>query len=134
MPRAKLAVFAIIVLIVGCKTLPEYQKEDKFSDASAIYEHAISWSDFQTASSFLPPEQAEKIDFEKLKNIKVTAYDMKKVAVSDSHLHVARIVEISYFNKNTMVVRTFSEEEVWEYDETKDAWFLTSGLPDFDLK
>ena len=134
MPRARLAIFAIIVFIIGCKTIPEYQKEDKFSDTTAVYEHAISWSDYQSASAFLPPEEAEKIDYEKLKSIKVTSYNAKKIAISDDHLNVARIVEISYFNKNDMVVRTFSEEELWEYDETKGSWFLNSGFPDFDLK
>ena len=81
MPRTKLAVFAILVLLIGCKTIPEYQKEDKFSDTTAVYEHAISWSDYQSASAFLPTEEAEKIDYKKLKSIKVTGYDKKQILI-----------------------------------------------------
>jgi len=134
MVRAKLAVFALIVLIVGCQTIFEYHKEDKFSGTTSAYKHALIWSDYQTASSFLLPEKAQGIDFEKLNNIKVTGYEVKKVTVSDNELNQVRIVKISYFKKNDMIIRTFNEEEAWEFDQTKNAWSLISGFPEFDLK
>ncbi|MBW1899080.1 MAG: hypothetical protein JRI61_08480 [Deltaproteobacteria bacterium] len=134
MVRAKLAVFALIVFLVGCKTIFEYQREDKFSETTSAYKYALTWSDYQAASAFLIPEQAQGIAFEKLKNIKVTGYEVKKVTVSDSRLNRTQIVEISYFKKNDMIIRTFNDEEVWEFDQTKDAWLLISGFPEFDLK
>jgi hypothetical protein len=134
MVRTKLAVFALIVLIVGCKTIFEYHKEDNFTETTSAYKHALIWSDFQTASAYLSPEQVEEIDFEKLSNIKVTDYEVKKATVSDNELKQTQIVKISYFKKSDMIVRTFNDEEVWEFDQTKNAWFLISGFPEFDLK
>jgi hypothetical protein len=134
MVRAKFTVFALIVLIVGCKTIFDSQKEDKLSEATSAYRHALIWSDYRTASAFLLAEEAQGIDFEKLKNIKVTGYEVKQVTVSDNKHNFAQLVEISYFKKDDMIFRTFNDEEVWEFDQTKDAWFLYSGFPEFDLK
>ena len=52
MAHLKLYIVVLTLLVVGCASVTEMKKKDKFEQITAAYELAIRWSDFDMASSF----------------------------------------------------------------------------------
>ena len=134
MNRLRQAIPLLVVLIVvGCSSVPDLVKQTKFERTSRAYEKAIRWSDFETASLFIKDTTAEKKteDLQKLKHFKVIDYEIKKSSLLKQHSQVLQVAEISYYRDDSAVVKTFTNHQLWEYDETLKNWYLLSGLPNF---
>ena len=52
MAGLKLYIVLLLLLVVGCASVTEMKKMEKFEKVSHTYELAIRWSDFEMASSF----------------------------------------------------------------------------------
>ena len=51
---------------------------------------------------------------------------------SGAHLReVRRVVEIRYYNENSMKIVTLMDHQVWEYDAEGNTWYLITPLPAF---
>jgi hypothetical protein len=123
--------FLLVFLLVGCTSISDYRKIDQLDEANRVFKNAMIWSEFQTAAAFLAPKQAAAVDLDKLKNVKVTNYNVKKVIISEPKTRVGQIVEISYYKKDVMIERTVTDNQLWEYDDAQAKWVLTSGFPEF---
>jgi hypothetical protein len=123
----------LMLLIAGCATIKDIQKEGQFEDISVVYEDAVRWSDFNMAQAFIKQDEADgqAPDTDKLKQIKVTAYNVKRTFSSSDKNTVNQIVEISYYWLSNPVVKSLTDHQTWEYSSTAKTWHLTSGLPDF---
>jgi hypothetical protein len=133
MGKKNIAVCMCALLLLGCAKYKELTRLKKFDDLSMSYEHAIRWSDFDYAAAFVrDPESEEKSpDPEIVKLVRVTNYKVKRTAISPDEKQIAKIVEISYYRSDTMIVNTITEQELWEWDDENQRWDLKSGLPDF---
>jgi len=133
MPKSKFIILFSVLLLVGCATYSEMRQMDKFEETAEAYKRAISWSEFDVASSFIKTKEGEEdsLDLEPLQAFKVASYDLKKAFPSADKTKVVQIVEISYFRIQTLVLKRLSDRQVWEYDDEKGQWYLKSGLPDF---
>ena len=125
--------YVLLLMIFGCASYQEKKTMEKFNTIARSYELSILWSEFDAAATHIKPDadEGELPDFDKLKNIKVSRYKAKKVALSNDKKQVAQVVEIQYFRKDQMIVQTIVDKQVWEYDEQSKRWFLISGLPNF---
>jgi hypothetical protein len=121
------------LIIFACASVPEQVAMEKFNKMARSYELSITWSEFEAAATHLKPgsDDVEAPDFDYLKNIDVSQYKVKKVSISDDRQQVTQVVDIQYYHKNQMIVRTISNKQIWEYDPTLKRWMLTNGLPDF---
>ena len=133
MVKAKLIIVLLSLLPVCCASVSEIRKLEKFEEMSMRYESAIRWSDFDTASTFLIPQESQKIikKLEEWKQFKVTSYTIKRFLPSKDKSQVLIIAEIKYFRVDGLVVKSISDQQLWEYDIAEGRWYLTSGLPEF---
>ncbi len=126
-------VFAICILVmVGCTTVSEINREDHFKKTSYSYKQALQWGDWVAASGKLD-SGGKALDYpaiDELKQIKVTSYEVNAMKLSEDKLQVQQTVEIQYYHINRMVEKTLIDKQVWEYDE-EGGWRLVSGLPKF---
>ena len=131
MKRFLICIFVLI--LVGCTKIEDMKKMDRFDVTTRAYTHSIRWSEFEDAALFLKPDEDESNlpDREFMKLIRVTDYTIKKTAVSEDQTKVFQIVDISYYRNDRMVVKTIREKELWEWNEEKKEWELSSGLPKF---
>ena len=106
---------------------------EQLSEMTKAYEQAIRWSEFDYAMVFLKPSELEANppDESFYKRIKVTAYKMKKTALSEDETQAIQIVEISYYKINNVIVKSITDHQLWEWDTKEKQWYLQSGLPDF---
>ena len=132
MAGLKLYIVLILLLVVGCASVSEMKRMDKFEQTTDAYELAIRWSDFDMASSFLKDQDDPQIgpQIENLKQFKVTAYTVKRFLPSADKSQVLIIADVQYFKKNGLVVKNCSHRQLWQYDKDRQSWYLTSGLPD----
>lgn len=132
MPSLKLYLVLLILLVVGCASVTEMNKKDKFEQITNAYEIAIRWSDFDMASSFLKDQQDPKLasQIEHLKQFKVTAYSVLRYIPSADKSQVLINADVQYFKKDGLIIKNYSHRQVWQYDQDKDIWYLTSGLPE----
>ena len=128
-----LAVIIPVLLISGCGTLAQQRKMEQLNQTTRAYEQAIRWSEFDYAMIFLQPSEREANppDESFYKRIKVTDYKIKKTAFTDDETQAIQIVEISYYKTDNMIVKSFSDHQLWQWDTTDKRWYLKSGLPDF---
>lgn len=103
---------------------------NKFAPAAESYAKVIQWSDFETAS-FFAKNLKSKPDLDKLKNIKVISYEVKRITHQREQLKVLQTIDLSYYIKDQLREKSLRYQEVWEYDEIDGSWYLTSGLPEF---
>lgn len=133
MYKRNIAICILVLLAFGCMEIKALTRLKQFEDISMSYEHAIRWSDFDYAAAFVNVSESEgqSPDPAILKLVRVTDYRVKKTAASEDENQVVKIVEISYYRSDKMVVNTITERELWEWDQQNKQWNLKSGLPDF---
>jgi hypothetical protein len=133
MIRPMLVVVLAISLMSGCSTLKIGDRMQDFEDTSRAYGRAIAWSEYDVAAAFLKSGDQDQTapDIEHLNQFKVTAYEPRLVAVLEKDVRIRQVVRISYFRKDNLVVRTISDDQIWEYDADKSSWVLKTGFPKF---
>ena len=133
MAGLKLYIVLLLLLVLGCASVTEMKKMDKFEQASHAYELAIRWSDFEMASSFIKNQEDPDLSaqIEHLKQYKVTSYEVKRFLPSEEKSHILVFADVQYFKKDGLIVKNYSHRQLWQFDPDKEGWYLTSGLPDF---
>jgi hypothetical protein len=99
------------------------------------YETIIRWSQWDAAADFIAPEYLlenpiTRLDMDRLRLFRVTAYTVRSTGVFDEGLTARQVVEIKLFNANQAVERTIIDEQEWRWHEDVKRWLLHSGLPD----
>ncbi len=130
--RAGLTAAVIAFALAGCTS---NQIEKSRSEAFKQYETLIRWSQWDAAADFLAPEYLEehpisRLDMDRLRLFRVTAYTLRSTGVYDDGLTAQQVVEIKMFNANQAVERTIIDQQEWRYHEEFKRWLLHSGLPD----
>ena len=72
-------------------------------------------------------------DLDKLENVKVSSYEVKKITHRKEQLKVIQSIDLGYYMKDQLKEKTLRYQEVWEYDETERTGERTSGLPEGEL-
>lgn len=126
-----LIVLAMLVL-ASCSS---NQVSKSRGEALKQYETIIRWSQWDAAADFIAPEYMlehpiSRLDMDRLRLFKVTAYTVRSTGVFDEGMTVRQMVEIKMFNANQAVERTILDEQEWRYNEENKRWLLHSGLPD----
>ena len=132
MINVKPYIFFLLLLVVGCASVTDMKKMDKFEQTSHAYELAIRWSDFEMASSFIKNQKDPNLaaQIEHLKQYQVTSYEVKRFLPSAEKSQVLVFADVQFFKKTGLIVKSYSDRQLWQFDPDKEGWFLTSGLPD----
>jgi hypothetical protein len=133
MIRPALVVVMAIGLMAGCSALKIGDRMQDFEDTSRAYGRAIAWSEYDVAAAFLKAGDQNQTtsDIDYLNQFKVTDYEPRLGSVLEKDVRIRQVVKISYFRKDDLIVRTISDDQLWEYDADKSSWVLTTGFPKF---
>ena len=120
-----------IGILCACSALKINDPMQAFNEANRAYRHAISWSEFVVAVTFLKDDMKEKAEarIEQLSKFKVTAYEPRTFSVVEEGVRVRQVVKISYFKVDNLVVKSIADDQLWEYDPEKSTWLIVTGLP-----
>ena len=134
LPAFRVAVLGILLtaMVAACTG---NQVAESRGEAFKQYETIVRWSQWDAAADFLAPEYLQdnpitRLDMDRLRLFRVTAYTIRSTGIYDEGLTVRQTVEIKMFNKNQGVERTIVDDQEWRYNEQAQRWLLHSGLPD----
>lgn len=127
----RLTAFVLFVLfLTACAHNSEQGR--MFERSTFAYERALRWGEFNKALAFHQgrDEPLEEQTRQRLKQVRVTSYDTV-YARRISENEVEQIVEVKYYLENQVVERSLTLKQHWQYDEKKQAWYLTNSFPTF---
>lgn len=96
------------------------------------YSKAISWSEFEAAAQFRQSDGSDDIlkDLQNLEGVRITNYTVKSLYSRNEDNEVEQFVEIKYYRVNEMIHKKRLIQEIWQYNQDQDQWYIKSRLPD----
>ena len=130
--RITAVVMILFLLPVGCATLAERSRMEKFELISKSFERALRTSDYTEASKCLDTPAAEaRPDLKHLRNYKISEYKVIRIHVSEDKQQITQDVELQYFRLNGTILHSTRYPQTWRYIPEREIWLLETGLPEF---
>ena len=132
MKTAAIYALVMILLPLGCGTLGERARLERFGPTVQAYERALRLADYNKAAAYLDPSKATaRTDLKPYQNIKIVEYKILHTQVSPDSQEIKQDVALQYFRLNGNIMRSTSDHQIWRYRQADKTWRLQSGLPDF---
>lgn len=130
-------VTVVLILIFlsasGCATYREQKKSDALDRTTDSYETAIRWGYFEMTRNFRKdPDRQEESSLSRVRNIKITSYEVLDRKISADKSEARQTVELKYFNVEYLIEKTVVDNQLWKYDEKEQRWYLASPFPRFE--
>jgi hypothetical protein len=124
-----------LVLIIGCASYGERKQLDMLEDRTEHYETALRWGKYEIARAFISSKVTgrKQYNLDALKKIKITSYKLLGRNVFEDNKEAEQKVEIRFYNIDNLIEKTITDNQTWIFDQDLENWFLSSGLPDFQL-
>lgn len=93
----------------------------------------MRWSDFNAAMAFVErrEEAVDQIDLERLKDVRVTSYEIEDQYLSVDKGEAYVTAKISFHLADSMTVETITDKQTWWYRKDQRRWLLDGSLPSF---
>lgn len=129
----KTAVLMMLLLLpIGCATLAERSRMEKFGLISESFERALRTSDYATAAKYLDTSAGDPgPDLMHLRNFKIADYKVTRFHVSEDKQKITQDVELQYFRLNGTILHSTRYPQTWRFLPEQEIWLLQTGLPDF---
>ena len=129
--RITAVVMILFLLPVGCATLAERSRREKFDLISKSFERALRTSDYTEAAKYLDTPVAETgPDLKHLRNYKISDYKIVRIHVSEDKQQITQDAELQYFRLNGTILHSTRYPQTWRYIPDREIWLLATGLPD----
>ncbi len=127
--------YILIIFLAGCASLNHQKQLSILEESARKYGDAIRWSYFERADNYRRQQQdrVQETDFNELKKIRVTSYEVLSKNLSEQNIKAVQTVEIKYYHISNMIEKTVIDRQEWEYDTNKKQWLIHSSLPHFNL-
>jgi hypothetical protein len=123
-----------VLLLAGCASMESSleRRWELFEQTTFRFENALRWGQYELANEFIKTGGDDRAtpDFDKLRDIKVSSYELLKSTVSPGELQARQTVEIKYYSVNTLIEKTLVYEQLWTYDTQEKRWYLNDEFPD----
>lgn len=130
--KTLLTLFSTVLLAVGgCGTIEKDKKANALEAALSTYAEAIRWGYFETAYSYVHPDERGEIP-NNLANVRVTGYEVLQAPLMTDEDSTEQVVRIEYVHRDVQRLRSLSDRQLWRYDKAKNSWWLHSGFPEFE--
>jgi hypothetical protein len=129
--RSLIVLLTVALLATGCG---QKATRDRVLDTTLkAYGKLIRWNEFERALVFLDPERVDELkpkglDWERYSQVKVSGYQ-EAPPVTEEDGTVTVVVRVEVYNVHTLKERSLVDRQRWRFDEEKENWFLTTGLP-----
>lgn len=122
MTRALSIMVLGLSLLSACATQSERLRN--LNDTLRAYEQAIRWGDFAGAFGFMetPPEDAA-VKVSEWQDIRVSGYRAGPLQLGEENRQAMQMVEIHYYDTQTMRERALVDRQQWRYDADKERWY-----------
>ena len=130
MRRMSAALLIFGLLLSGCTSSFDFQRQDTFEERVRQYGNLMRWSEFEAAEYFLALDSSGKRP-KAPNDVRITDYQVKLMVVADDARKAGQTVDITYFRSGNPRIKTLTDQQLWEFDPVRKDWFLKSGFPAF---
>jgi hypothetical protein len=130
MGRTSAALLIFGLLLSGCASSFDFQRQDTFEERVRQYGNLMRWSEFEGAQYFLALDTSGMRP-QAPNDVHVTDYQVKLMVVADDARKAGQTVDITYFRSGNPRIKTLTDQQLWEFDPVRKDWFLKSGFPAF---
>lgn len=120
-----------VMVLAGCAGVAQQNRLNQFEQIEKAYGVAIRWSDFERAVEVAGLEGDQAQLSPRLRQVKVISYETLMADASSDLNQVQRTAEIEYSFVDSIRVHRIRDRQIWRYDEPRQRWVLSSGLPRF---
>lgn len=121
----------VTLLLAGCATISDNKRQKSFDETTLLYERAIRWGDFATASQFQRLEDDAQNNTLPQPGIRVSSYRQLSRNTLSNDNTISVTVKIDYYHNDTLKVMTLTDNQVWSYTPDENTWRITTPLPAF---
>lgn len=119
----------LVLAVSACASVPE--ELEQLDTTLKNYEKAMIWGEYDYILTTHKNQRMSQYQHEKLKGIKVTAYDVLRSKLLPGGKKFVQLVSMKYYNRSYGVVRSIRVEQEWVYEKERGAWVLLTPFPDF---
>ncbi len=134
MYRKQIVLIAMILLVfTACQRMAAREHSDDLNTAVIHYGADLRWGRYTDAYSYhiYRDGTRPKVDFENLKNIKVTSVEAIKPTINNDEVTEATVpFKIDYYDERYSTVNTINQTQYWWYNKEVKRWFIESDFPD----
>ena len=120
-------------LLTACPSVKEEKRSSKLQESTQAYLSSLRWGYYDLAAQMILNRETtpRPVDFEYLKKIRVTDYDVRSgLGGSDANTASVTVV-FNYYHTDYGTVSTITDRQTWRYHEKAKRWLLDGNLPDF---
>jgi len=131
MPKPQVTIWVLLLAILtsGCQS--HVSRKAGIEAALRDFEATLRWQNISEAYRFLRPELQPAYLPPGLNSMRVVGYDVLDRPVEVTENVVVQRAEIKYVNKDTQIMRTVMDEQVWESDDDGKTWMRANPMPAF---
>ena len=125
--------FSSSLALQGCASTQKNKTLNSFDETTRLYGRLLRWREYEGAVNMIrhQDESTVEVNLDDFDDLRVTDYEIKKVAMGDDLKTAVVHVEISYYFETTNAVNTIRDTQNWWYLEEAEKWFLDDDLPAF---
>ena len=122
------------LMLQGCASTQKNKTLNSFDETTRLYGRLLRWREYEGAVNMIrhQDESTVEINLDDFENLRVTDYEIKKVAMGEDLKTAVVQVEISYYFETTNAVNTIRDTQNWWYSEEAEKWFLDDEFPAFN--
>jgi len=122
----------LCLLLLGC---PMNDKSKKQDETLNNFQTMLRFSEYGGLLNFIDSDYLEEnpitsLEMNRLRQYKVSSYDVRSVVADDDEQGFRQVVELKLFNLRTARERTVLYYQNWKWHDPPGVWRLHSGLPD----
>lgn len=128
------AALTITLLLAGCATLADQNKDKLRDDTLGDYASTLRFGDFASAWQFVDPKVRAEHPLDaaakrRYNALSVGGYETDGPSAIDANT-IQQIAQISLIVKSSQAAYDIVDHQIWKYDPESKHWWLESGLPD----
>jgi len=128
-----MAILMLLPMLTACKTYSEKKDAQLLESRISTYGQAVRWAHMEDAHGYVKREPGDKIKLpENMENIRITEYEVFIPPYKMSDGTVIQTVRITYVHKDRQVVKSLTDEQLWEFDEERENWYRINPIPEFE--
>ena len=127
--RIRLIALSLVMLLGAC-VRPD--PSESLDDHLQLFSKSVRWGHFDSAVAMTRAEDGPMAaaELEHYRRFRVTGYEELQRRVSAEGDSAEVVVEVSYTDVDSGSVRRVMQRQKWLYQEERERWYLSNGMPD----
>ncbi|MBP8646318.1 MAG: hypothetical protein KBH99_09390 [Syntrophobacteraceae bacterium] len=116
-----------LTILCACSGIGKKRGEENLQNIVAAFNSAVRWSDFKTASNFIPPSQRQPfwdLTDEIARSVRILDFQVREVSVLEKSGENRVTVRYLYYYTDDPNIKTKNLQQHWTFSPGERSWFV----------